>query len=417
MNRIYIEKLHVKNFRQFDELNVSFNQGFNFIAGPNGCGKTSILSAIAHSISTGSFGYSRFKTGAEVWTDMNVQGAHVRIGFGSGAIRDSGYRNATYVSHVDPPVEQGRKVVPIHQSEQALTGALPLFIGASRSIKYKKIQGMTREPTLNENNRTYVNSGNSALYGDKETNIKQWIINRDFLIEKDWAEEERANWNHMLGLLPEIGPFDSNFSYIKTGRDLEPEFSLYGQSCYLEELSSGFQAVLSIIANIIEWIEGTRPEGMRSVIAASGTVLIDELDLHLHPEWQFTLRNGLEKLFPNIQFIVTTHSPHILASAKQSEVIVMPKIQGGETYNLQPTNTMFSGWNTDQILADVMGVQSLENKQYAQLIATAFEHVEKHNPEALQLSIDDLLRVTHPNDVIVPVLQAKLASMVAMQND
>ncbi len=413
----YIEKLHAKSFRQFNDLNVTFNKGFNFIAGPNGCGKTSILSAIAHSISRNTLGYSRFKVGAELWTDMSIQGKSFRFGFGNGTIKNFNYREAALVQYVTPLIEQGRETVQLHQTEEKLAGAIPLFIGANRSIKYRKIQGMTRERTSAESNRDYLNSGNTSLYGDKDENIKQWIINRDFLIEKDWAEEERLNWNHMLKLLPEIGPFDSDFSYIKTGRNLEPEFSLYGQNCYLEELSSGFQAVLSIIASIIEWVESTRPEGKRSVVNASGTVLIDELDLHLHPEWQFTLRNGLEKLFPNIQFIVTTHSPHILASAKENEVIVMPKFTHGETYKLQATDVMYSGWNTDQILADVMGVQSIENKYYAQLITIAFEHVEKNDLKSLQKSIDDLVRVTHPNDVIIPVLQTKLASMMAINND
>jgi len=256
-----------------------------------------------------------------------------------------------------------------------------------------------------------------SLYGDHQQDIKQWFVNRYFMIDKEWASEERENWQHLISSLPAIGPFDSRFSYVLTGKDLEPIFSIYGEECYLEELSSGFQAVLSIIANIFEWIEGSRPEGDRKVAEASGTVLIDELDLHLHPEWQFTLRGGLERIFPNIQFIVTTHSPHLLASAQQEEVIVMPKVSGRDSYELKPTQKMYSGWSTDQILTEVMGVESLENKQYEMLISKAFECIEDGRISDLEKVIVELQLVSHPSDTIVVVLQAKLASMVALHND
>ena len=276
---------------------------------------------------------------------------------------------------------------------------------------------MQREQTRDQTLTAYNNSSTQQLHGDHQQDIKQWFINRYFMIDKPWAIEERINWEHMVNSLPKIGPFDSDFSYIRTGKDLEPIFSIYGEECYLEELSSGFQAVLSIIANIFEWVEGSRPDGDRKVTEVSGTVLIDELDLHLHPEWQFTLRNGLEKIFPNIQFIVTTHSPHLLASAQQGEVIVMPKTYGREIYNLEPSSKMYSGWNTDQILSEVMGVRSLDNKQYEQLVSKAFECVENVLILELETTIDNLILVAHPSDTIVMVLQAKLAAMVATKND
>ncbi|MCJ7959621.1 MAG: AAA family ATPase [Pseudomonas sp.] len=417
MQNSYIESLHVKNVRQFSELNVKFNKGFNFIAGPNGCGKTSILACISHCFNYNNILYSRIGEGAEFWTDLTSKDEKLRFGFGTGTFEIKGYRNTSLKSWNHAPSDEGRKTILSHEISKSAEIFCPLFLGANRSIKYKQISGMQREQTRDQTLNAYSNSSTQQLHGDHQQDIKQWFVNRYFMIDKPWAIEERINWEHMVNSLPKIGPFDSDFSYIRTGKDLEPIFSIYGEECYLEELSSGFQAVLSIIANIFEWVEGSRPDGDRKVTEVSGTVLIDELDLHLHPEWQFTLRNGLEKIFPNIQFIVTTHSPHLLASAQQGEVIVMPKTYGREIYNLEPSSKMYSGWNTDQILSEVMGVRSLDNKQYEQLVSKAFECVENGLVLELETAIDNLLLVAHPSDTIVMVLQAKLAAMVATKND
>jgi predicted ATPase len=412
----YIEALYLKNFRQFEDLKVRFNPGFNFIAGPNGCGKTSILAAISHCFSHSTLGYSRFKSDAALWSDVTSAERKYRVGYGEGFAESSSYRSSSLKSWERPPQEPGRENVFAHSVKTEHDFHVPLFIGAMRNIKYRQIRGMEREKTPEQYRSSYLD-GTKSLYGDQDVSIKQWMINRYFVIDKDWAAEEKLNWEHMIGSLREIAPFDSDFSYVRTGRDLEPVFRLYGSECYLEELSAGFQAVLSIIAGIIEWVEGTRTDGDRSVESASGTVLIDELDLHLHPEWQFTLRNGLQKIFPNLQFIVTTHSPHILASALQGEVIAMPPNAGVEVHTLEPTENMYSGWNTDQILSDVMGVESLENKLYSKLIAQAFAQSDAKEFEGLKSTVAELDKVAHPSDVIVPILKAKLASLVALHHD
>ncbi len=413
----YIEKLHLTNFRQFLSLNVEFNSKFNFIAGPNGCGKTSILTGIAHCFSHATLRYSRFKNDSELWTDLTINGKKERIGFGKNGISVNGYRKDSINGWVIPEKEDGRESLSVDKAQNKLKNFCPLFIGAERSIKYQQINGMTREQTKDQQLSQYKSSSTQSLYGEKHQNIKQWFVNRYFMIDKEWAFEEKENWEHMIKNLPSLAPFDSNFSYIRTGKELEPIFSIYNEECYLEELSAGFQAVLSIIANIFEWIEGTRNDGERIASKAEGTVLIDELDVHLHPEWQFTLRNGLEKLFPNIQFIVTTHSPHLLSSAKENEVIIMDRNYGEAEYNLKPTSKRFSGWNTDQILSEVMGVVSLDNKEYEILISEAFDKYENSTAEEFKLAIDRLAKVAHPNDSILTVLNAKYASKVAVSDD
>lgn len=396
---------------------MHFNKGFNFIAGPNGCGKTSILACISHCFNTGSYKYSRFGKNSSLWTDVSHDEKKYRVGLDEGSITHKGYRNSTPEQWIFPPRENDRTSIRTISAQSELSSFCPLFIGTQRNIKYKQISGVTRENGIEKQLGNYLTNSTQFLYGDTTQDIKQWLINRYFIIDKHWAKEEKINWDHMIKSLPALAPFNSNFSYIRTERDLEPIFSIYGKECYLEELSSGFQAILFIIPSIFEWIENSNIEGSRIVTKATGTVLIDELDLHLHPEWQFTLRDGLERIFPNIQFIVTTHSPHLLASAKENEIIIMPQASEDDTYTIRPSKSTYSGWSTDQILSEVMGVVSLENKVYEKLISQAFSSIERRSVHDLKATIETLNRVAHPNDTIVTVLKAKLSSMVATQDD
>ena len=80
MSNSYIKKLHVKGFRCFNELDVEFNKGFNFIVGKNGCGKTSLLRAIILSYSGNNMEDSRYEESFETWIDILQNDKVDRIG-------------------------------------------------------------------------------------------------------------------------------------------------------------------------------------------------------------------------------------------------------------------------------------------------------------------------------------------------
>ena len=235
------------------------------------------------------------------------------------------------------------------------------------------------------------------------------MINRYFEIEKDWAAVYKRNWDWIIENLENLGPANCKLEFKNIKRDLEPMFTLQGIDCYLEETSAGFQAILSLVFAIVEWIEGTNDEENAYIPDATGTVIIDELDVHLHPEWQLTIRNSLATIFPNLQFIITTHSPHLISCAKAGELIILPKLS--RNVSVQPTEQYFSGWKTDEILEEIMGVTNLANKEYSILLNQAMDYIEHRDIEALKESINQLEEITHPSNTIIPVLKIKLAQL------
>lgn len=405
---LFINSVYIKNFRRFKEVSIKFNKGFNILVGPNGSGKTSILRALSMSLSVNAVEDSRVGTNSEIWTEINNNTRKYRVGLGPNWGETFSYRDTQLRSWAPPITVDGTQSVGINQIQEFIPNYCPHFIGAYRKFNYTKINGMTREEPVPQQRNLYRHNAVENLNGISLPNVKQWLINRYFLIEKEWAKNEKINWEWLMETIDIIGPKDSGFTFVGIERDLEPKFLLYGQETYLEELSAGFQSVLSMILSIFEWIEATNEDANMIVKNAKGTVIIDELDVHLHPEWQLTISESLKTIFPNLQFIVTTHSPHIIAAAEEGEVITIPR---DDNFNIVPLNNSYSGWSTEQILEDIMGVNNLDNKYYDSLIDEATSYLFKKDKEGFKKVLQEIERLSHPNDTITSALKIQLAKL------
>ena len=406
----YITHLHAKNIGVFEQLDISFNKGFNFIVGPNGSGKTSILKCLALALAPGDSNRLRYGENSSVWFDAILDDKKYRIGLGEGWVKNHDkYRHAQLSLYRQPPQTDGIISMAVHTLEAENINIAPLALGAYRRIEYKKVEGTRSEPNVAEYRKQCHASALKHIEGGALPDVKQWLINRYYQSDKDWATILKQNWDWILQNLNVIGPSNCSLSFKHIKRDHEPVFTLHGIDCYLEETSAGFQAVLSLVFAIVEWIEGTNDEEHAYIPDATGTVIIDELDVHLHPEWQLTIRKSLATLFPKLQFIITTHSPHLITSAEAGELIVLPELS--RRVCVEPTSQKYSGWNTDEVLEEIMGVSNLENKEYAILLNQAMDFVEARNINALKESISKLENIVHPSNTILHVLKIKLAQL------
>jgi predicted ATP-binding protein involved in virulence len=121
----------------------------------------------------------------------------------------------------------------------------------------------------------------------------------------------------------------------------------------LNELSGGYRTLLALVADLARRMAQANPTlGTDS----EAIVLIDEVDLHLHPKWQQTVLDSLRRAFPNAQFIVTTHSEQVIAAVEPKHIVRLDRVSDGVAAS-RPTSTY--GATPDRISEDVMGVPHL----------------------------------------------------------
>jgi len=129
------------------------------------------------------------------------------------------------------------------------------------------------------------------------------------------------------------------------------------------QLSSGEKALLTLVSDLARRLSIANP-GAKEPRLGEGVVLIDEVDLHLHPRWQRMLLPSLERTFPNCQFVVTTHSPQVISEMKP-ECIYLLERKDGETIARRPEASF--GLDSNRILEDLMGVDERPRRIKEQL--------------------------------------------------
>ena len=91
----------------------------------------------------------------------------------------------------------------------------------------------------------------------------------------------------------------------------------------LSYMSDGYRSVLGLIGDIAYRMAILNPQLLDNVLQTPGVVLIDEVDLHLHPKWQQRILGDLTEIFPNVQFIVSTHAPMVINSVRKENIIML----------------------------------------------------------------------------------------------
>jgi predicted ATP-binding protein involved in virulence len=143
-----------------------------------------------------------------------------------------------------------------------------------------------------------------------------------------------------------------------------------GRRLSFEELSDGFRNVVAMVADLAIKAVMLNPHlGKDALALTPGVVLIDELDLHLHPVWQREIIESLRKTFPKVQFLCTTHSPFLIQSLRSGAELVV--LDG------QPTATL-ANMTLEEIAEGIMGVTSAEvGDRYMEMKNIAREYLEE----------------------------------------
>ncbi len=167
---------------------------------------------------------------------------------------------------------------------------------------------------------------------NKKREFNQFFIRSDVLVSTV-SKGISSQLEHVRNAID----YFTNFKNIRVRRLNKPTMIVEkdGEELDVNQLSQGEKSLLALVGDIARRLALLNPS-LDNPLEGEGVVMIDEVDLHLHPKWQHDLIDKLVKTFPNVQFILTTHSPHVISdrndillySLDDGELIEMPNVYG-----------------------------------------------------------------------------------------
>ena len=147
----------------------------------------------------------------------------------------------------------------------------------------------------------------------------------------------------------------------------------------IDRMSGGYRIMLALTADLARRMAQGNPH-LENPLESEAIVLIDEVELHLHPEWQQTVLSDLTRTFPNTQFIVSTHSPQVLTTVKPNQIVELKRTGFGIEAS-RPSGPTF-GAEAGEVLEGVMHVRPRpKNNNFVNLLDEYLEHVSNGTGE------------------------------------
>jgi predicted ATP-binding protein involved in virulence len=191
----------------------------------------------------------------------------------------------------------------------------------------------------------------SNLVDGRLRSLKQWLVNAAVRAEQE-GRSRAANQtmlNVLFGIVGELMP-DLSPQYAGLDRNTWQVFVRLngGTPVPLDLLSRGMTSILGWVGVLLERLYQVHGDELRDPGKCAGLLLIDELDVHLHPEWQRLVLPVFRSRFPNIQIVITTHSPLVVGSLPDARLIHL--MRSGAEVTSTVLDQSFIGWRSDQIL-------------------------------------------------------------------
>jgi len=337
-----IEKLYLKNFRGYKSLELKIHSNFNLIIGENGSGKTALLEALTIAIGSfflgiknidakgiqkkdiriGTFEFSEeYQFPVEVKVDAKINESSISW------IRTlNGLSNRTttiQAKKISQFAEKLQKSISLGTQEK-----LPLLAYYATGRLFDEAKNTQNLDILNDSNKKIASRFRAydRCLEAKSTHKKflSWFKAKEISrIQKRQNDIALELVQHaIIANLPNCKSFYYEFDPDKP-QGLKVEF-LDGRILPFNHLSDGTRNFFALISDIAYKAITLNPHlQQNALIETEGIVLIDELDLHLHPEWQKKIVSALKNTFPNIQFICTTHSPFIIQATEDNELLII----------------------------------------------------------------------------------------------
>lgn len=381
-----LNTLSVKNFRCYKDRTFQFNPQVNLIVGQNATGKTAVLDAVSVAIATWILGFKKkndkkslYPTDATLsYVEKEGESQFVEawpvLVSATGVVQDQSvewerskdsptgntrYGNATSLTALAKRCDE--------QLSEDINLPLISYYGTMRLWQDPKASKV--KPSLTKSTAKPSRLDGYKHCVDPRIALKELVA---WFARQEWQAFQEGKESTMLKVVrTAVISCIENAEYLRydpkreelllTLKDAEPQpFNL---------LSDGQRCVLALVADIAQKAARLNPHlGDEVLNKTEGIVLIDELDLHLHPKWQRHVIEDLRKTFPKVQFICTTHSPFLIQSLRSSEELIM--LDG-----LAPAQ--LANKTLSDIAVGVMDVNSPDtSSRYAEMKGVATEYLK-----------------------------------------
>ena len=403
-----INQLEIKNFKGFEHKIFNLNPHFTVFIGENASGKTSVLDALA--IAAGSFLIEIPAT-----ETRNIKEDEIRIKMIENVaklqkpviIKATGLVN-TFEMTWTRSLEKQKTTTKGASDIRATAGLMHIDSIDIPTITFPLIayhgtgrlwaEHKTQYSKILDNTTAGYSNCLSAKSSSKE--FLSWFKTMEDEIRKFDQPNDRLLFNTfkkaIISMIPDARWEDMAYSFRddalmgiytdETGKKNKLSFN---------QLSDGYRNMIGMVADLAYRCIQLNPHlGENAIKKTPGIVLIDELDLNLHPKWQRRLVQDLKACFPCVQFVATTHSPFIIQSLKADEYIILDKISDANPNNL----------DIGTIVQYLMGVDSIfsTNNEAAYTVNTQVLSNIKNMDSA-----DDI--TAELNQITDPALRAFLA--------
>lgn len=359
-----VERLQLTNVRAVETADFKFHPGFNLIVGMNGVGKTTALHALAESLvqalaeqykvrkPADAFDAEDIRIGADAFSiecDLMIDGVTYHRLYHKQRSRysekASGVGNPRETVHETPDrAEYVGPTPPVIPPGKNVSRGLGVFFSTRRAL-----------PTDKQPAKSLASGGYAAAFGDAFTNrelrlaeFASWLKTRQAL-----ATELPSELNVVTSLNKSVERFLPTYANLRPDEDVRPSLLIdrQGMTLPVKKLSDGERGVLALVLDLTRRLAQANPNAADPAAEAEAVVLIDEIELHLHPRWQRQAVKNLTKSFPNCQFIATTHSPQVIGEVENDHIQI---IDDGEVYS--PGHSY--GMPSNRVLEEIMEARS-----------------------------------------------------------
>ncbi len=333
---MYLKHITIENFKGHTCCTLNLKPAFTLLIGDNGMGKTSILEAAAVALGGFLAGVPDISTNHFKKDDIRI----TQIPMGEGSFHRQ-YETPVRVSAVAQIEEEEYKWTRCKTSEKATRSTVdPDAIKEIAKRLSRDPEGVLPVLSYQSAARLWMDRG------EKMENIFHTAFNRtagyvnclkgtaDTKALLNWcAKMEQVAWQKgkKIGEYESVKNTLSRFMCaMNEGEEVQIQFDKQNSELSyvagdmalpIGNLSAGYQSMIWMVLDIAFRMAVLNPNLMEKASDSPGIVLIDELDMHLHPNWQWKIIGALQKVFPNVQFIAATHSPILIASYKKGQLI------------------------------------------------------------------------------------------------